>query len=70
MPDMQYVVSTNLSRVGYEASNLELHVEFTSGATYVYTQVPEFVFSELMEAPSKGSFFNRNIKDVYSFSKL
>lgn len=70
MPDMEYVVSTNLSRIGYEASNLELHVEFTNGTTYAYAQVPEFVYSELMAAPSKGSYFNRNIKDVYPYSKL
>lgn len=70
MPDMEYVVSTNISRIGYEASDLELHVEFTNGATYVYAQVPEFVFSELMAAPSRGSYLNRNIKGVYSYSKI
>jgi hypothetical protein len=33
----------------------------------VYRGVPEEVFARLMASPSKGTFINREIKNVYPF---
>lgn len=70
MPEMTYVDSSNIEAIGYDDHAQELHVRFLSGATYVYHRVPREVFDAMMIASSKGSFLNREIKNVYDFSKL
>lgn len=71
MPDMQYVESSNIEAIGYDAANQELHVRFLkSGETYVYYAVDEWVFVELMQADSKGKYLNANIKHNYQTGKL
>ena len=71
MPEMHYVDSSSIEAVGYDKENMELHVRFLeSGATYVYRNVPREVFDELMTADSKGSHFNREIRNTYEFHKL
>lgn len=69
MPEMIYVDSSNVEAIGYDADAQELHVQFTSGGTYVYYEVPSSVFDAFMSAASKGSFLNREIKSVYRFTK-
>lgn len=71
MPDMQYVDSSNIEAIGYEAGSQELHVRFLkSGETYVYYAVDEWVFVELMQSDSKGRYLNANIKPNYQSGKL
>ncbi|MDZ4065168.1 MAG: KTSC domain-containing protein [Coriobacteriia bacterium] len=71
MPDMQYVDSSNIAACGYDADQQELHVEFIASGVYVYRGVPSYVFEELMASPSKGSYFNRHIKPVFTdFTRL
>ncbi|MBI4830636.1 MAG: KTSC domain-containing protein [Candidatus Lindowbacteria bacterium] len=69
MPEMIYVDSSNIEMIGYDENAAELHVQFLSGGYYVYHDVPQATFDELMYAPSKGSFLNREIKGVYQFTK-
>lgn len=69
MPDMIYVDSSNIEAIGYDDESLELHVQFISGGYYIYNNVPRQIFDELMYAPSKGSFLNREIKGLYQFVK-
>jgi hypothetical protein len=64
-PDMHAVDSSNIREVGYDAGGEELWVEFVSGATYVYAQVPQLVFDEFVDADSKGSYLNREIRNAY-----
>ena len=59
------VVSSNIRSVGYEANTETLEVEFASGSVYQYFDVPESEYEGLMNAASKGKYFNRNIKDNY-----
>jgi len=70
MPDMIYVDSSNVEAVGYDDSAEELHVRFLSGDTYVYHGVPDEIFDGMLNASSKGSYLNREIKGVYQFTKL
>jgi hypothetical protein len=68
MVEMQYVQSSNVECVGYDPEFMELHVRFINSAiTYVYINVPQLVFDEMMSAPSKGSYLNRCVKNVYHF---
>lgn len=69
MPEMQFVDSSNVEQLGYDADRMELHVLFKNGALYVYSDVPAPVFEDLLVAPSVGSFLNREIKNVYSYAR-
>ncbi|MDY6908851.1 MAG: KTSC domain-containing protein [Thermodesulfobacteriota bacterium] len=69
MPEMTYVDSSNIEAIGYDEESQELHVQFLSGGYYVYSGVPSFVFDELMNASSKGSFLNREVKGIYQYRK-
>ena len=71
MPEMHYVDSSNIEAIGYDPTTQELHVQFlNSGDTYVYYNVEKWVFDEMMQADSKGSYLNTNIKKRYDYSKL
>lgn len=69
MPEMIYVDSSNIEAVGYDEDTQELHVSFLSGGYYIYSDVPRDIFDQLMYAPSKGSFLNREMKNIYQFTK-
>lgn len=71
MPEMHYVDSSNIEAIGYDADNQELHIRFLqSGETYVYYAVEEWVYQDLMQADSKGTYLNNEIKQRYQYGKL
>jgi hypothetical protein len=70
MAEMHYVDSTNIEAIGYDAQAQELHVCFLSGDTYIYHGVPQDVYDDLMNAPSKGSYLNRVVKGTYAYTKM
>lgn len=47
----------------------KLHVEFKSGGTYHYADVPESIFHEMKAAPSAGKFLHANIKGKFQHAK-
>jgi hypothetical protein len=60
------VESTALASVGYSKKHHILEVEFRKeGLIYRYVDVPENVFRELLEAPSKAGYYNENIRGHY-----
>ena len=59
------VSSRAIRSVGYRAGTLE--IEFVDGDVYRYFSVPPRVFLELMQAESKGAFFNERIRDRFEF---
>ena len=63
------VDSTVIAAVGYSVE-AAMDIEFTSGATYRYFDVPAQVFHEFLAADSKGVFFNRRIRPRYQHAKL
>lgn len=66
---MIYVDSSNIEAIGYEDDSNELHVQFLSGGYYIYHNVPRVIYDEMINAPSKGSFLNREIRNIYQFTK-
>jgi hypothetical protein len=64
------VESTTLAAVAYGGSSQLLCLEFRSGAIYCYFGVPAPIHQGLLSAPSKGSYFNRNIRGRSPFQKL
>jgi HTH-type transcriptional regulator / antitoxin HigA len=61
------IASSAIRDIRYVAQQKRLFVTFTTGREYVYEQVPKSVFRQLENAASKGSYFNRNIRDRYPF---
>lgn len=59
------VESSNLVAIGYHRQTQTLRIIFQEGRAYDYPLVPESEFKGLMEAESKGKFFNSRIKPMY-----
>lgn len=57
--------SSFISSMEYESG--KLYVSFTSGARYVYYNVPESIAKEISDAPSFGRFYHQKIKNVYPY---
>lgn len=66
----QIVASTNIASVGYDESSQTLEIEFTNGAVYQYFNVEPALYEQLMQAGSKGHFFNVYIKNAFPFSRV
>lgn len=59
--------STAIHAVKYDARSLVLTILFQHGARgYDYFGVPQWVYDGLLQAPSKGTYFNTFIKNQYS----
>ena len=64
---MHYFNSTAVSAARYNAVTRTLTLWFTSsGDGYDYYGVPQWVFDGLLNAASKGSYFNAFIRDQYA----
>lgn len=64
------VSSSNINSIGYEAETQTLEIEFMRGSVYQYSDVPVEEYEAIMNADSKGKYFNANIKNHYHFNKL
>lgn len=62
--------SSVIRRFAYDADQRRLDVEFVSGRRYSYHDVPEEVARAMRAAPSKGSYFNAEVRDCYRFTRL
>ncbi|WP_428003784.1 KTSC domain-containing protein [Acidovorax sp.] len=67
---MHFVDSTSIERIGYDPDSNILRIEFKSGRTYDYFNVPESVFSELRSADSPGGYHARSIRNSYTYSEI
>lgn len=66
----QNVKSSNLLSIGYDARDMILEVQFTSGAIYQYDGVPADVHKALMDAHSPGKYFAANVRNTYTATKI
>lgn len=64
------VESATLRTVAYDESSQQLHLEFRDGATYIYFDVPGFVYRALVGAPSKGQYFNMRVRNHFPHERL
>jgi len=63
---MPFFASTAIARAEYDPLTHRLQVWFRNGVgPYTYFGVPESVYLGLLNAPSKGRYFDIFIKDVY-----
>jgi KTSC domain len=64
------LASSSLASAQYDATTEALEIEFRDGRIYHYAGVPLHTYEQLMEAASKGQFFNLHIRDVYPFVRV
>jgi hypothetical protein len=64
------VESTTIKSVGYQADGKTLEIEFQSGMVYRYGDVPLEVYEGLLQADSKGRYFNGEIRDCYECARV
>ena len=62
--------STVIRKFYHEAESNRLIIEFQTGRRYAYFDVPPEVCAAMRRAHSRGSYFNENICDRYSFARL
>jgi hypothetical protein len=64
------VRSSMMTSVRYDHGARELDITFTSGKTFRYLNVPLETYVDLLDAESKGDFFNDNIKDEFVYAEV
>jgi KTSC domain len=62
--------STTLASALYDPLLCRLEIGFRSGERYLYFQVPPSCYQQLLQADSKGSYFNRHIRNHFPFQHL
>lgn len=63
------VESTTLTSVAYDVDRKLLELEFQDRSHYRYFQVPVEVYEALLDASSKGGFFNRVIRGRFAYAR-
>lgn len=65
------VSSSNIHSIGYDSLTSRLEVEFLNGSIYQYLNVPERLYTQLMNASSHGEYLDAYIKKGgYSYIKI
>ncbi len=64
-PEMKPVQSSYVAALGYDPAAQEFYVQWNSGQTSVYSQVPALVASDVTNAPSIGKAIHAQIKGQY-----
>ncbi len=64
------VDSTTLATVAYDSTSHLLWLQFRSHAVYCYFGVPTAIHHDLLEANSKGNYFNRHIRQRFPYQRV
>ena len=67
---MPQIDSSMMKCVDYDEASKELDITFMSGKTYRYLDVSPEMYSALLDAESKGQFFNEHIKNEFAYSEM
>lgn len=63
--EMIRVSSSAISAVGYDHDTQQMRIKFVQGSTYTFCRVPHHIFEGLLSAGSKGTYYDRHIRDKY-----
>lgn len=67
---LEPVTSSALAAVGYDIDAQQLAIQFPSGHILHYASVPLSAWEAFQAAPSKGSFYAREIKRHFTAEKV
>lgn len=59
------VYSSNVSEVAYDPETKELFITWTRGKRSIYSEVPEELAEQLVNAASVGTMLNAEVKPYY-----
>ena len=65
--ELREVESSNISKIGHEEDTL--YVQYKSGVTYKYKEVPKALYEEFLAADSKGRFMNSKVKGKFEYER-
>lgn len=57
--------SSAIAAIGYDPGTMRMKIRFVHGETYDFCRVPAAIFRGLLNAPSKGHYYNDHIRDRY-----
>ena len=63
------VKSSNILAIGHDVDKNELHVQFKSGGTFIYSGVDHAAYTLMCKAESVGGHFHAHIKNKYNGRK-
>lgn len=66
--NLVFVISSNVSAIGYENGIIEVH--FRNGSVYQYSNTSQRLFDEFFSSPSKGKFVHQRLKGRYPFQRI
>lgn len=67
---MVHVSSSNVDSIGYDDHTSTLFVQFIDGSKYAYSNVPKYVYEDLLSSSSVGSYLHVYVKNQYSHEKI
>ncbi len=62
--------STAIQNFFYDPAKRQLWVTFVTGRRYIHDEISSEVFDAFKTAPSRGTFFNREIRDRYPYREV
>ena len=62
--------SALLAWARYDPVPCRLEIQFRSGDRYLYFRVPPASYQQLLQADSKGAYFNRHIRNRFPYQHL
>jgi hypothetical protein len=66
--DKTIIESGNIATIGYDHDTKTLEVECSDGKLCKYLSVPEVVYHEFIDSPSKNKFLKNHIAHVFAMT--
>lgn len=67
---LETVQSDAIHAIGYDWEIHLLEIIFNDGRIYQYRDVPPAVYAGIMSSPTKGSYFQENIRGEFQFWQM
>lgn len=64
------IKSSNLKKTTYDVESKDLIVEFNTGVSYQYSDVPHSTYTQFRKSESQGKFFSTEISKKFKYKKL
>ena len=64
------IESSNIVKTTYDTDTKKLVVEFHTGLSYEYDNVPHQLYTQFRMAESQGKFFSSKIARTYKYKKI
>lgn len=71
MAELTPVSSSQIAKVGYNAETSTLTIQFKrKGSVYEYSEVPEIIYADMLNADSVGKYFHEIVRGRYAYRQL